>query len=291
MKLLVFGGTGQIGHALTEAAQKLGWEAPAPSHAEVDLCDARAVAESVRRHRPAVIVNAAGYTAVDRAESERDQAFGANRDGARILAEAAGAADLPLIHLSTDYVFDGRAATPYSEADAVGPLGVYAKSKEAGERAVRAAAPRHLILRTSWVYSPIGTNFLRTMLRLGSERPELSIVDDQLGCPTSAADIAVAVTTILTAAQASSFAAWGTYHCAGADAVTWYGFAKAIFDGAKQFGLAQPKLCPVTTAGCPRPAPRPAYSVLSTAKLERAFGIRPRPLRDSLTECLIRLLG
>jgi dTDP-4-dehydrorhamnose reductase len=289
VRLLVFGATGQIGHALIEVAQKRGWEASGPSHAEVDICDDGAVADALCRHTPAAVVNAAGYTAVDRAETERDRAFRANRDGARVLAEVAGAADLPLVHLSTDYVFNGRATAPYTETDAVGPQGVYAKSKEQGERAVRAAAPRHVILRTAWVYSPFGTNFLRTMLRLGSERTELSVVDDQTGCPTSATDVAGAITTILAAARVGGFDAWGTYHCTGADAVTWYDFAKAIFEGAAPLGLTPPKLYPVTTADYPSPAPRPAYSVLSTAKLERTFGIQPRPLRDSLTECLMRL--
>lgn len=291
MRVLVFGGTGQIGRALIEVAAARGWEASAPSRAEVDICDARAVAGCVRACAPRAIVNAAGYTAVDRAESEREQAFLVNRDGARILAETAAAARLPLLHLSTDYVFDGRATMPYVETDAVAPLGVYAKSKEAGERAVRAVAPRHVILRTAWVYSPSGTNFVRTMLRLGSERSELSIADDQLGCPTAAADVADAIATILAAAQRPGFDAWGTYHCAGADAVTWYGFARAIFECAARFGVTGPALHAVTTAEVPRPAPRPAYSVLSTAKLERAFGLRPRPLRASLHACLARLLG
>jgi dTDP-4-dehydrorhamnose reductase len=290
MRLLIFGANGQIGRALTEAAAARGWEASGPSRAEIDICDARAVANCVRACAPAAIVNAAGYTAVDRAESEKEQAFLVNRDGARILAETAAAAHLPLLHISTDYVFDGRATTPYVETDAVGPRGIYAQSKEAGERAVRAAAPRHVILRTAWVYSPSGTNFVRTMLRLGSERSELSIVDDQTGCPIAAADIADAIAMILAAAQGAGFDAWGTYHCAGADAVTWYGFARAIFACAAPFGIKSPQLRPVTTADYPLPAPRPAYSVLSTAKLERVFAIHPRPLRASLNACLARLL-
>jgi dTDP-4-dehydrorhamnose reductase len=289
VRILVLGATGQIGRALVEAANKRGWRTAGPSHAEVNICDARAVSEAVRRHAPAAIVNAAGYTAVDQAESEPDQAFRANRDGARVLAEAAAVADLPLIHLSTDYVFDGLATAPYTETDAVGPAGVYAKSKEQGECAVREAAPKHVVLRTAWIYSPFGTNFLRTMLRLGAERTELSVVDDQTGSPTAASDVANAITTILTAAQAKGFAAWGTYHCVGADAVTWYGFARAIFECAAEFGLKPPKLYPITTADYPKPTSRPAYSVLSPAKLESTFGIRPRPLRDSLTECLMRV--
>jgi dTDP-4-dehydrorhamnose reductase len=289
VRVLVLGATGQIGRALVEAANKRGWRTAGPSHAEVNICDARAVSEAVRRHAPAAIVNAAGYTAVDQAESEPDRAFRANRDGPGILAVAAAAADVPFLHLSTDYVFDGQANTPYTETDAVGPKGVYAKSKEEGERAIRSAAPRHLILRTAWIYSPFGTNFLRTMLRLASEQAEISVVDDQMGCPTSARDVADAIITVLTAARARGFDAWGTYHCVGADAVTWYGFAEAIFAGAERFGVAPPTLYRAATADHPRPAPRPCYSVLSTAKLERIFGIQPRPLRDSLTECLTRL--
>lgn len=289
MRLLVFGIAGQIGRALTEAAQQRSWEALGPSHTDVDICDQSAVADAVRRYRPGAIVNAAGFTAVDRAESEREQAFEVNRDGARVLAEAAAGAGLPLIQLSTDYVFDGAATTPYAETDAVRPLGIYAASKEAGERAVRATASRHVILRTAWVYSPFGTNFLKTMLRLGTERTELSIVDDQTGCPTAAADIAHAITTVLQAAQAPGFNGWGTYHYAGADAVTWHGLARAIFDCAAPLGVRAPELHAVTTTEISSTAPRPAYSVLSTAKLERTFGIRPRPLREGLAACLMRL--
>ena len=291
MKLLIFGATGQIGRALGEAAQARGWETLGPSHADADICDAPAVADTMRRFAPDALVNAAGYTAVDEAESELDAAFGANREGARILAEAAAQAHVPLIHLSTDFVFDGLATKPYTEAEAVGPQGVYAQSKEAGERSVRTAAPRHVILRTAWIYSPFGTNFLRTMLGLASEQTELSVIADQTGNPTSAAEVADAITTILAAARERGFDAWGTYHCAGADAVSRYDFAKAIFEQAARFGVAAPKLIPVATTDCPRPAPRPAYSVLCTAKLERIFGIRPRPLRDSLRPCLTRLLG
>ena len=259
-----------------------------PNHAEVNICDEEAVADAVRRYAPAAVVNAAAYTAVDRAERDKEQAFRINRDGARIVAEAAAVANLPLIHLSTDYVFDGTASTPYTETDPVGPLGAYGRSKEEGECAVRAAAPLHVILRTAWVYSPFRTNFLLTMLRLGSEKMEISVVNDQIGCPTSAADVAEAITTIVATAKSPSFDAWGTYHCVGADALTWYDFAEAIFDSTAQC-RATPKLHAVSTADYPRPAPRPAYSVLSTGKLEHTFGIRPQPLWHSLHECLSRL--
>jgi dTDP-4-dehydrorhamnose reductase len=289
VRILVFGGAGQIGRAITEACQKHDQKALGPSHAKADICDKKAVAHALQHYAPQAIVNAAAYTAVDQAERDKEQAFRINRDGARIVAEAAAAAGLPLLHISTDYVFDGSASLPYTETDPVGPLGTYGKSKEEGERAVRAAAPLHVILRTGWVFSPFRTNFVLTILRLGSQRSELSIVDDQIGCPTSAADVAEAITTIVTAAKSPGFEAWGTYHCVGADALTWYDFAKAVFASAIQFRDAPPTLRAVSTIDFPRPAPRPAYSVLSTAKLEQIFGIRPRSLSKTLPECLMRI--
>src|SRR4029079_5486292 len=172
---LVFGANGQIGQSLLEAALGTAWEAVGLSHAEADICDASAVAEAIRRSAPTSVVNAAGYTSVDKAESEPDLAFRVNRDGARVVAEASAAADIPLIHLSTDYVFNGRSGVPYTETDSVAPLGVYGRRKEEGESAVRKTARKCVILRTSWVYSPFGTNFVRTMLRLASERGELRV--------------------------------------------------------------------------------------------------------------------
>ena len=172
----------------------------------------------------------------------------------------------------------------------VGPLNVYGRSKEAGERRARSACPRHLILRTSWVFSPYGTNFVRTMLRLGAERSELGVVDDQTGCPTAAADLAGAILAVLAKAAEPGFAAWGTYHYRGADILTWHGFAKLIFEQAARYGQPVPRLVPIETAAFPSRATRPAYSVLSTEKIARTLGIRPRPLRDSLRECLAELL-
>jgi dTDP-4-dehydrorhamnose reductase len=228
---------------------------------------------------------------VDKAESEAEQAFRVNRDGARLLAEATAEEGIPLIHISTDYVFDGDAHTPYIETDPVAPQGIYARSKEEGERAVRAAADKHLILRTAWVYGPFGVNFMRTMLRLGAEREELGIVDDQTGCPTATGDIAAAILCMIETAERPGFADWGTYHYVGGDVVTWYGFAGMIFAEAARFGQKSPRLRPITTADYPTPARRPAYSVLSTAKLNRVFGVRPSPLRGSLVASLERLFN
>lgn len=286
LRFLVFGAGGQVGRTLAEIG--LG-ETIGLGHADADICDEIAVAKAVRKYKPTSLVNVAAYTAVDKAESEAAEAFRVNGDGARMVAQVANAADIPLLHLSTDYVFDGRSKVPYKESDAACPLSVYGRSKEAGERAIRTVCRKHLILRTSWVYSPFGTNFVRTMLRLGSQQSDLSIIDDQTGCPTAAADVAIAIVTILKAIERRNFDDWGTYHYAGADAVTWYDFAKLIFAQAKRYSGRLPKLHPIRTINYPTPALRPPYSVLSTEKGTRIFGITPRPLRQSLSECLERL--
>jgi dTDP-4-dehydrorhamnose reductase len=289
--VLVFGAGGQVGCHLLEIAASARRGAIGRTHAETDICDPVAVGEAIDRAKPSVIVNAAAYTAVDKAESDTAKAFAVNRDGAAVVAKAAADSGIPLMHLSTDYVFDGTASRPYREDDPVGPQGAYARSKEAGERAVAEACERHLILRTAWVYGPFGANFLRTMLRLGAEREELGIVDDQTGCPTMTGDIAAAILAMVETAASGKFRDWGIYHYVGADVVTWYGFAGMIFAEAEAFGRKAPRLRPIGTADYPTPAPRPAYSVLSTAKIERVFGIRPAPLHGSVIATLKRLLG
>ena len=286
-KILVFGANGQVGR---EIMRRAGDAATGFDRASVDISDAAAVKQAVLKHPPSAIVNVAGYTAVDQAETDIDAALRANRDGAAVLAEAAASANVPVVQISTDYVFDGAQRTPYREDDPVAPLNVYGRSKEAGERQVRSVCPQHLILRTSWVFSPYGTNFVRTMLRLGAERSELGVVDDQTGCPTAAADLAGAILAVLAKAAEPGFAAWGTYHYRGADILTWHGFAKLIFEQAARYGQPVPRLVPIETAAFPSKATRPAYSVLSTEKIAWTLGIRPRPLRDSLRECLDVLL-
>jgi dTDP-4-dehydrorhamnose reductase len=282
-KILVFGANGQVGRAIISRASglALGFDRSA-----VDICAEDAVRQTVRDHPPAAIVNAAAYTAVDKAEIEPDAALRVNRDGAAILAEAASSAGVPFIHLSTDYVFDGTKRTPYREDDPIAPLGAYGISKAEGEHAVRTISARHVILRTAWIYSPYGTNFVRTMLRLARERAELRIVDDQSGCPTTAADIASAIIAILERAKAPDFSEWGTYHLCGGDVVTWYDFATLIFEAAELYGQRAPRLIPISTADYPTAARRPAYSVLAMDKLEATFAIHPRPLCESLRECM-----
>ena len=282
-KVFVFGATGQVGRALTARTGDvtLGFD-----HAAVDICDAAAVARVLRECPGAAVVNAAAYTAVDRAEIEPSEAMRVNRDGAANLARLASSARVPLIHISTDYVFDGSKQKPYRENDPIAPLSTYGLSKAESEDVVRRACPQHIILRTSWVYSPYGTNFVRTMLRLAADRSEIQIVDDQTGRPTAAADIADAIAAIVAATRQPNFTSWGTYHYCGRDIVTWFGFANIIFELAGRHGQRRPQLVPISTAAYPTAARRPAYSVLATDKIEKTFGIAPRRLRESLSDCL-----
>ena len=282
-KILVFGANGQLGRAVVGGAPQLtvGFDRSA-----ADICSEDAVRQAVRDHPPLAIVNAAAYTAVDKAELEAKRALHVNRDGAAILAAAAASVGAPFIHISTDYVFDGTKRTPYREDDPIAPLGVYGVSKAEGEHAVREKCARHVILRTSWLYGPQGRNFVRTMLRLGRERGELQVVDDQLGCPTAAADIASAIFAIVEQVRAPNFSSWGTYHYCGRDEVTWYHFAELIFQMAERRGRKSPRLVPISAGEYPAPARRPAYSVLSTEKVRRIFGIATRPLCESLAECV-----
>ena len=290
-RLLVFGAGGQVGRHLLESPLPAATEIIGLTRQQADICDPLAVAEWLNELQPSVVINSAAYTAVDKAESEPAQAFRVNRDGARVLAEASARSGVPLIHLSTDYVFDGQSTRPYSESDPVAPQGIYARSKEKGERDVRAAQFKHIVLRTAWVYGPFGANFMRTMLRLGGEREELGIVADQIGSPTATGDIAAAILGIAGEVQRPDFQDWGTYHYVGGDIVSWHGFAEMIFAEAERFGCKTPRLRAITTADYPTPAKRPAYSVLSTAKIERTFGIRPMPLRASLIASLRKLFS
>jgi dTDP-4-dehydrorhamnose reductase len=238
------------------------------------------------------VINPAAYTAVDRAESQADLAFAVNRDGAECVAVAAERLGIPIIHLSTDYVFDGRKASPYIETDPVAPQSVYGKSKLAGELAVSAANQRYIILRTSWVYAPFGNNFVRTMLRLGADRDRLRVVNDQIGCPTYAPDIAQAIFSIAQTVKSlgwrSEFA--GVTHLAGPDQTTWYLFARSIMNLVKEKGAREAGVDPITTADYPTVATRPANSCLNCDRLQSIFKLRLPALVVSLEDCLDRLL-
>lgn len=279
--ILVTGGSGQVGTALRERAGAFGVEVVAPPRAELDLLDMASIERQVGARDWNAVINAAAYTAVDKAESENELAFAVNAEAPGGLARATAARGIPLLHVSTDYVFDGTKPEPYAEDDSVAPLGVYGESKEAGERAVREAGDRHVILRTAWVFSPWGSNFVKTMLRLGGERAELGIVADQLGCPTSAVDIADALLTIATAGRQR----FGIYHFVNAGEASWFDFARAIFARAP----VRPRLRAISTSDYPAPAKRPANSQLSTAKIERDYGVRPRRWEAALDEVMERL--
>ena len=288
MKLLVLGAAGQVGRELCRLAWPTGTAIASMDRAEIDIADRDAAFASVARERPEIVINAAAYTAVDRAESEPEAAWAANCTGPANLAAACAQARIPLIHISTDYVFDGSKEGPYREDDPVNPLGVYGRSKAAGDRAVRAALAEHVILRTAWVYSAHGHNFVRTMLRLASERPVLRVVADQIGSPTSGADAARAIAAIVQRIAAGDDH-WGTYNFASAGAVSWHGFAQAIFDLAAPWRGAPPTVEAITTADYPTPARRPANSVLDCRRIGEVFGIEPRPWREALAEVIREL--
>jgi dTDP-4-dehydrorhamnose reductase len=288
MKLLVLGAGGQVGHELRRYPWPAGTILTALDRNRLDITRREAVIATIAGEHPDIVVNAAAYTAVDRAETERDDAWAANCDGPGHLAASCRATGIPLIHISTDYVFDGTKKGPYREDDPIKPLGVYGASKEAGERAVRRALREHIILRTAWVYSAHGHNFVKTMLRLAGERPVLRVVADQTGSPTAAADIAGAIAAIVQCVSAGN-AAWGTYHFTGAGAVTWHGFARAIFEGAEVWRGPPPRVEAITTADFPTPARRPANSVLDCARIGAAFGVVPRPWRAALADTLAEL--
>ncbi|TJV06781.1 MAG: dTDP-4-dehydrorhamnose reductase [Mesorhizobium sp.] len=292
MRLVVTGRDGQVAASLLEAGQsRAGVEVIAIGRPEFDLARPDTVFDAISAAKPDVVVSAAAYTAVDQAEDEPDLAFAVNAAGAGKVAEAAARLGVPVIHLSTDYVFDGTKAEPYVETDATAPLGVYGASKLAGEQAVAAANPRHLILRTAWVYSPFGRNFVKTMLRLAADRDEVSVVADQWGNPTSALDIADA---ILHAAamlhRNKDIAVFGTYHLAGTGETNWSGFARHILDTSLAFGGPWARVRDIATMDYPTKARRPANSRLSSAKFASAFGWKAPDWRQSTEAVVCRLL-
>jgi dTDP-4-dehydrorhamnose reductase len=277
--LVVFGAAGQLGRAVCALASGRGIEARALPRGAADVTDPDAVMRAVAGGD--VVVNCAAFTAVDRAESEREAAFAVNRDGAANVAAAAAAVGAPLLHLSTDFVFDGNASRPWREEDAPAPLNVYGESKLAGEHAVLAAQPRSIVLRTGWLFSGTGQNFVRTMLRLAGERDEIAVVDDQIGGPTPARELADAILRLAAAMAQPGFADWGLLHYGGAPATSWYGFAAAILAGR-----TKPRLRAVTSAEYRAPARRPLYSVLDCSRAAARFGLAPPDWRPALHQIL-----
>lgn len=288
MRILVCGAGGQVGHELVGRAGAYGLEALGMTSGRLDITNADQVAEVVKQLKPGMIINAAAYTHVDNAETHREQAFAVNRDGAARLAEAAGRAAIPLLHISTDYVFSGEARMPYCETDEVAPTGVYGASKLAGEDAIQAELREHLILRTSWVYGVHGHNFVKTMLRLGRQRDSLSVVADQYGCPTQAGSIADVLLQLARHYVQTGSLAWGLYHYSGRSSCTWFDFAVEIFRQAEAKGMLaqQPRVSSIATSQYPTPARRPAWSVLDCTKFETTFGINTRNWHDDLSDVL-----
>jgi dTDP-4-dehydrorhamnose reductase len=283
MRIAVFGAAGQVGRALQRVGARRGATILPFDRATADITNGDAVAAALHEVRPAAVINAAAYTAVDKAESEPDRATLVNRDGAANVARAARASGIQLLHLSTDYVFDGTKAGSYVEDDAIAPLGTYGRSKAEGEAAVQVEAPDAVIARTAWVYGLEGANFVKTMLRLGADRDVLRVVNDQRGCPTFADDLAEALLSI---AEKCAPRAAGTYHLAAAGQTTWFDFARKIFAEAARFGRPVPRVESITTNEYPTPARRPANSVLDCTKAKRVFGVELAPWDDGLSRML-----
>ena len=290
MKVLITGREGQLARGLLEAADGIGVDVLAIGRPEVDVVDEGAVTAVIARERPDLVVNAAAYTAVDKAESEPAVAHAVNALGAEAVARAGAAHSIPIIQISTDYVFDGMKDGPYVEDDLTAPINVYGRTKLEGEHRVAKACQRHLILRTAWVYSPWGANFVKTMLRLAATRPNIGVVDDQRGSPTSALhlarivlDIAGRVVTDPAGAQ------WGIYHAVGGGETTWCGFAREIFRNAAAQGLPVADVAAIATSAYPTPARRPANSRLNCDRLRLTFGLELPDWRLGVEDCVARL--
>jgi len=287
-RILITGGSGQLAIALETVAQARGIAVRRVGRPVLDFDRPASLAEVFAEAAPWLVVNAAAYTAVDAAEDDADAAFRANRDGPEMLARLCEAAGVPLMHISTDYVFDGRKSAPYVETDPTAPQGVYGASKLAGERAVAARCSRSIVVRTSWVYSPIGRNFIRTMLSLAQRSSQLRVVADQIGCPTCSLDLAEA---ILGVAARLATDGWqdryaGTYHAAGAGWTNWHSLATATFAAAARHGQQVPMVEAITTEQYPTKAKRPPDSRLDCGKLEAVFGLRLPPWQDGLARTI-----
>lgn len=287
--ILITGGAGQVGLELT----RLDWgdvRIHQPDRAELDIGSPASVAAWFEQHPVSAVINPAAYTAVDKAQDDSAAAFLANAQGPAYLAEATRRAGVPLIHVSTDYVFDGSKAEPYTEEDRVAPLGSYGASKLAGEYAVLAGNPRSVVMRTAWVISVHRANFLKTMLRVAATNPQLRVVDDQIGCPTSAADIAAALQAIALRMIADVDAPTGIYHFVNEGSVSWCGLAREIFALSAAQGGPTAEVVAITTADYPTPTKRPANSRLSAAKITADYGIAPRAWRDAVADIIRELV-
>ncbi len=301
MRLLIAGWQGQIARGLVEAAPACpDVKACAVGRAALDICSARSIERALSQIEPSIVINSAAYTAVDKAETDQERAFALNRDGARMLAEAAARRGVPIIHISTDYVYDGLKSAPYVEDDAPAPVTVFGRSKLEGEAAIKAANPRHVILRTSWLFSPTGRNFVKTMLAQAAERSKVRVVDDQRGSPTYAPHLVAAILELARQLSARKDdkgsqegpqdGPWGVYHAAGTGTTTWRGLAEEVFRRSAALGGPTAEVTPIKSADYPTPAQRPMNSQLDCGKLERTFGVRLPAWQEGVAECVERLL-
>jgi len=293
MRLLIAGWQGQIARGLVEAAPACpDVRACAVGRAALDICEARSIERALSQIEPTVVINSAAYTAVDKAETDAERAFALNRDGARMLAQAAAKRGIPIIHMSTDYVFDGSKASPYAEDDAPAPATVFGRSKLEGEAAVSAANPKHVILRTAWIYSPTGRNFVKAMLERAAASDRVRVVDDQRGSPTYAPHLVAAILDVARqlSGRKGTDGPWGIYNAAGSGTTTWRGLAEEVFRRSTAFGGPSAEVEPIRSADYPTPAQRPANSQLDCAKLERTFGLRLPVWQEGVADCVERLL-
>lgn len=288
MKALVFGSNGQVGRELARASWPTGWQPVFLSRANADLANLDSIDGAIADQSPAIVINAAAYTSVDAAEDDEALAFAINAAAPGRMAECCRQRSIPLFHISTDYVFDGRKSAPYVEGDAVAPLGAYGRTKAAGEAVVRATAPEHLILRTAWVFSSFGKNFVKTMLRLAPVGNPVRVVRDQLGSPTAAEDLARALIHLVSLYPDLHY---GTFHLAGAGETSWYGFAQEIFDDLERRTGHRPRCVPISTSQYVTKAPRPANSRLDCSKFLATFGFAMSAWQDSLACVLDELHG
>lgn len=290
MTVLVIGRSGQLARALMQTAAETDVPIHCVGRPDVDVLNRNSIKAAFEVYGPTAVINAAAYTAVDQAEREREQAFAINAQGAENVAVVCEQTQTPLVHISTDYVFDGTKNTPYVETDEPNPLGVYGASKREGERRVIDACPQHIIVRTAWVYSPFQTNFVKTMFRLAGEREEISVVDDQVGSPTSARDLATALTQICTAiSDQGSQSAWGIFHAAGSGAASWCTFAREVFRVSQSLGGPSARVKPISSQAYLTAAVRPNNSRLNCGKLKETYGIEMADWRCGVAQCVKQL--
>ena len=291
MKILITGAGGQLGRELINQGQLKGFSVQAPSEDDMDITDLEKIDRCMAFHQPEVVINAAAYTQVDKAESEAALAFAVNTTGSANLARMCAKNKTPLVHISTDYVFDGQKGTSYLETDTISPVGVYGRSKAEGEIEIRSHLKEHIILRTSWLYGIHGHNFAKTILKLATTKPKIRVVADQYGSPTNAADLAQTILIISDRMQFNNDVDWGTYHYCGQGVISWYNFAEKIVGLARLYAdVKTTRIEPITTADYPTRALRPIYSALDCSRIQKHFGINPKPWQKSLEITIKELL-